>query len=617
VVAEAKFVCSFRGPRSSEKPRAVRLTRVARTRKGIAEHAHLVDVPFHDSTPSDPSCFLQIWEADHFTARYTEIGEAPKATRGNRLVASLPGAIVRSGDKYTFVLLRAPRRVHARNEHHGGILLRVPAADGSQEEHELPLPDYEGVLELMGGLRLIENDPALADARDGKPHQVHNVRATLLHQIAHRGGVHVSIVADYGFAKASSNDKEFRRQADAMISQLPSIWVDDDGDVGFGRYEVSDMNEIAVHVSEVRRACQALLKLPQPPRVGSLGIYAHGVPRGMKLFSGAGAYDSSASLNKANLRAFVDSIVSSLAVTVVIALFACNTGRGGGLKQSGVQTPFRTKKQALAIYGKVPIGEELGADSYAWALCRELMRRGIPNPTIWAHTVPAHTTRNRRLRVFSSIGAADFSSLLYETRHPGHANIQRYVGRTNKDIHLLNLVRLVHLHSALYMPWEWSGAPPASGFLGFDQVAQREASALVKELFDEIMSGDSVEPFDEDDLVLSEDGARILRARAEAKRGVRLSEHFELEDFSDHEGALPLPLDLVRRLQMLRHRTQKDFGIEKVERAGQRLSLTLRASAADRDAISSEAQNMVDERLFFTDVRPLASSELMLLTCPV
>lgn len=578
-VGPAKFTCYLRGKLANHHPRSATIMRVAKSKENAAEHAHLDLVPIEAGQPGGPTCFLQIWEADHFDSYYTDItiGEAPKVVRANRLLGSIPGAIVKRGAGHRFIALGAAQQTHPPDERKGSVTLALEGASGEDQAFELPLPDYEGVLELFALVKLAATAPALVSFRHGKPHQVHNIRATLLHQIEHRGGIHVSIVSDYEFDTAKNNDKEFRRQADAMVSQLPSIILKD-GEVAFGRYELRHWKSISDKLEEARTSCQSFLGLPSAPRVGSLGIYGHGVPRAVQL--GKDKYDSGASLNIDQLADFVGENRGHFAPTIIIALFACNAARGGQLDRKGMA--FRSKKDALEVFGRVPLGEELGGDSYAWHLYRELNRQGIPHPTVWGHTIAAHTTRNRRLRVFSSLGSADLPSLLFNARAPDDATLDAYIDQTEKEIHRLNLIRLVHLQSAFYMPWDWAGRRDAPQPEGYREVTAEEARALLDELRHEICGPGGVGWERPQAVALNEAGTHVIGALV-AGPDVRsaLSEHFTLEDFTRFEGALPLPLDLVRKLQMLRYEVQAHFELAGLARdpASQEITLTLTAAA--------------------------------------
>lgn len=326
----AKFTCYLRGKLANHEPRSITVLRVAKSKQDDAEHAHLDLVPIEEAVPGAGMCFLQLWEADHFASYYTTIGESPKSIRANRLVGSIPGAIVAHGSGYRFVVLGAPQHTHPTEERNGSVTLTLLSASGETQAIELHLPDYEGVLELFAVIKLTSTTPALANFEHGKPHQVHNIRATLLRQIEHRGGVHVAIVSDYGFETTNSNNKEFRRQADSMVAQLPSIIVQD-GAIAFGRYEVANSEFIKDRLQEVRDACQGFLGLPTGPLVGSLAIYAHGIPSGLQM--GNNKFGDAVSLNIKNVDTFVRDNRPHLAPTLIVALFACNSARGGGMSK--------------------------------------------------------------------------------------------------------------------------------------------------------------------------------------------------------------------------------------------------------------------------------------------
>lgn len=609
----AKFTCYLRGKLANHEPRSLTLMRVAKSKQDDQEHAHLDLVDIDAAAPGTSGCFLQVWEADHFAAHYTTIGESPKAVRANRLIGSIPGAVVVHGGGHKFISHGALQHGHPPDERNGSVTLTLTSASGAAQDVVMHLPDYEGVLELFAVIKMTSTSADLVSFKHGKPHQVHNIRATLLRQIERRGGIHVAVVADYNFDSASSNDKEFRRQADSMVPQLPSIMLQD-GTVAFGRYEVTGRDRIALALAEARGACRSFLGLAAAPHVGSLAIYAHGIPRGLKI--DRTGYDSDKGLTIPNIRDFVASNRPHFSQTVVIALFACNSGRGGGMDANYIAR--RGKKPALAIYGRVPIGEEIGGGSFAWRLTRELVRQGVATPTVWAHTIAAHTTRNRRLRVFSPLGSADFPSLLYGVRAPDDATLGAYISRTDNNTHRLNLIRMVHLHSAMYMPWAWAGPPVNSSHPGYNTAAAQEARALLDELRAEIAGADTFGGERPETVELNDQGTHILGSLLYGPDArTVLSEHFTLEDFTRFDGALPLPLDLVRKLQLLRHDIVSPFEVTALSRepGSRAIRLTLKAAAASRAALMAHARKMRDAGLCFVAVDEGAAADEFVVAC--
>jgi hypothetical protein len=615
----AKFACSLRGEPRNEVARKVRLTRVAESHAKAAEHAHLDPVPVHETIPSKPTCFLQLWEADHFAAHYMIIGETAQPTRANRLVGSIPGAVVKNGSRYLFVSMGGAENTHDFDRLKGHVTVEVESDSGAPRHMFLPLPEYEGVVELVGAIKAGSNDASLASFRHGKPHQVHNVGATVLRQMRDRGGLHMSFVADYDFATANSNNKEFRRQADALVPHMPSIAVID-GKVGFGRYETPEGTQsMAKQMAETRAAVKAEFEFDGEPPIASMGIFAHGVVRGVNMGKG---YSDKNSIDLSNVEGFVTSVRKHLSQNVVIALFSCNTARGGGMTGTTVternrHKALRSKKEALAIFGRRFIGEELGGDSFAWELTQQLIRQGIRFPTVWGHTIAAHTTRNRRTRVFSAFGSADLTSLLFETHRVDKATRKAYIARTQKPhSERQNFIRNIHFLSAHYLPWAWEGGEEANDSTpGFSEDARADARALLSAFKGELVSDGPIGTAEELDVEL--DGSqRYIVGPRKAGKNPQLSPNFFLSDFSAHAGGVPVPLDLVRKLQMLRCRSGVSMTIAGVvaRSDGEGVQgLHVQVDAGKRDAVVTAAQKMVDEKLCFTSVTPVGVDSLTIL----
>lgn len=606
----AKFAASFRGSKAHDSSRSVRISRIAKARASREEHNYLDEVTVHTSVPASPSSFLQIWEADHFSVHYTMVGEAPKTLRKNRLIASIPGAVVKRGQKYTFVLLDAAKHKSTFDGTKGHITLQLEQGDGVMVDSVLPLPAYEGVLELIGIVKAVPKDDALSTLRHAKPHQVHNVGATVLSQIRDRGGLHMSFVADYDFKNASNNDKEFRRQAEAMIAQLPSLTAAD-GRLAFGLHEIDDWRDMAGHIDALRSTAQSEFDREAKPPIGSLAIYAHGVTRGVRI---ADTYDDKASPSIRNVEEFVSSIRDHLSASVVVTLYSCNAGRGGGVTAN--HRSLRSKKEALKIYGRVGIGEELGGDSFAWHLFQELQRQGIPNPTVWAHTIAKHTTRNRRKRVFSTLGIADLPSILYGVRYPDDKSLKAYLKATNST-ERQNLLRMVSLCHGMYLDWNWLGDEADPQLLpAFSEVEHARVRALITEIRDTIVSEHPDAGGARTPTVDIDASGRFIRRALDEGPGITtpLSDDFNVEAFAQFDDGLPIPIDLVRKLQMLRYRSQKNFSISGVvprSDAGV-LGVRIRVQEKDADAVEKKAKAMIDEGLFFTSVSKESDTELEL-----
>ncbi|MBI1926577.1 hypothetical protein HYR99_20330 [Candidatus Poribacteria bacterium] len=197
--------------------------------------------------------------------------------RQNRRIASFPGVVVRNRNAHNFQLTDDP--ILAQNEFNnlnGRVILKMTRVGQAETANfVIPLPEYEGILELAAVLRH-NNDNNYANYQDAPPYQVRNVEASLRQQIQERDGFAVAFVADYSAAFPSAKEEEFRKQAEEMIATLPTFKLDNN-QVKMGYYEISDSSTIANTLRDLREAVRTLLEMPTSPKVAMLACTANTV----------------------------------------------------------------------------------------------------------------------------------------------------------------------------------------------------------------------------------------------------------------------------------------------------------------------------------------------------
>ncbi len=537
-----RFAVTIKPQRGTDaRDKANTSLRVALTRANRGD-----SVAYHTETPDTADCYLQIWEIDYFfpRKRYNPANDAQLQARENRLLAVVPGFVLRSGSRYTF---------HAAGE----PTLRFSAADGPSLGFHLegvdspvsvPVGEREGVAEFAAALVNAADDESMRE-RQRPTRIVHFVDPELRRQISEYGGISVAFVADYHYATAGSNEQEFKRQALAMIGTR-AAFVLDGGRVRYGINIINSYTQIAPKLAALASAVMEALGLASPPKISTLMLYAHGFPNAMKIDR---TYRAPGSLRTERVQDFVDGVKSQLSERCVVTLYACSTGRGG--------RPSRTGKQAGRLYGYAAPGEPLGADSLAWTLARTLEAVGLRHATVWAHTTAAHVTRNSRLRVFSPYGDADFVGLLGGSRSVSERYKRKYSrlfsGKkysNNKvayfdQLERQNVLRWMHLLSARYLPWPAVGRPAVEHDDTLDRPGARsECTAIIEHYRGIIGEADSANGGFEYD----EDGSAIVGPSVAS--GLEVSAHFEYSEFLSLGAVLPLPLRLVQGLELLRQR---------------------------------------------------------------
>ena len=479
-------------PRIERNPITVRFSQV--TGNGVAAPRTsdpIEPIPLADVTESTPAnCFLQLWEMDEYrVGTYFNDEETDRrAMQSNSLITAIPGFLVRRATTvFEFQLPQTftrPTFDRALASSNGFIRVKLRDAGDDFRILNIHMPEFENFFELGACLRLDAADLSYASLRSQPPFQVRNEIASMRRQIAQRNGITVGISGNWRTGTATNgnptftngNDAEFERQAEDNLDVLPAFVPDTDrqAKIGYHLFEQTgngDLAEIAGFIRKTREAvglalaqndlfldaaAQALEEedssasqppLVQCPRMATLFFYCHGWRNGMTI-AGDGA--ASRQTRVANIATWVTAIAPHCARNLVVALFACNCGRG--LLTAG------TGSGSDPTMGMMWPAEMLGADSFGWTLFRTLRANGVADPCIWAHTTAAHACRNPFLRVFCPQGTADGVSLILET--PRINRFRPFINRfTVGDgwVHRGNMLRELCTIHAGYLPWAWNG----------------------------------------------------------------------------------------------------------------------------------------------------------------
>ncbi len=199
-------------------------------------------VPFHtpdtvsDSTSAD--CYLQLWELDFFpinrvlTNEETDLNE-----RKNQWLATFPGVVVRTAGGYQFRPTSSPSLVESDvNVLYGKVTFELTrAGESSPSQFVIPLPEYEGILELAATLTTTSLDRTFGESKIARPYVVRNVEATIRRQLDERKGIAVAFVADYRAAfsdeanadnaqKKAEGQKELEKAKADFKSAADALW---------------------------------------------------------------------------------------------------------------------------------------------------------------------------------------------------------------------------------------------------------------------------------------------------------------------------------------------------------------------------------------------------------
>jgi hypothetical protein len=660
------------------------------------EAPHLEAVPFlaGESLPAQgKTCYLQLWELDYFqTERFrvkvpvmkkvdkdgkttlvpdTEMKQGKKVVktklvvspepdmdagpRENELIATFQGVVVDTTEKgkRTIDFRPTAEPVLAQKTPtpgNGEVILELKPLNQDKTTYRIPLPHYEGTLELAATLRTTKEDKTYKDIATIAPYQVRNVKASLYRQIRERGGFAVALVADYVPAKSPSNtalqkaarkyagNTEFKAEAENMINLLPTFSVGKDGALQMGINVISSYRQIGGILSEIRGAAKTmlegdeagkgLLKNGEPPKVAVLELYGHGGAEALSLHY-SGIHDGSkkplgrvvcpfnlaGDLLRSRVSGFVASIREHLARDVVIPICACLAGR----------EPRDTQSDRVDKWFGVGFAcEEMGGDSLAWTLYHELRRSRLADgtrfrPTIWAHTVTAHCMVNKFLRAFSPYGCADLVNLLVQAPRALSQLVNSYSRIFAKVENSLphrqsnNLLRAISVQNARFFFWEWNGGKSVDPLKLTDAYIKQGANRvrdILKEArkmlpeFDDQQAGQA-EPFTYDA------GRMFLIGLTPKWSEYSLSEHIKFGDvkdlprFSDDEAkiasskAFRIKVPLMKYIQLLRYRAGLALQLESILCDGEGMALKPKSgSAAELTKLEEAARKMTGAQLF-------------------
>ncbi len=617
-MAKRKFEISFRPTSEAEDitPLTLILSPIDTKKQDKPAYSHLSVVPYHPSSEVTSSvaadCHLQIWELDRFKVdRFLSTEESDIGAVDNRLVATFPGVVEIVGGKYKFRPAGDPvfeRRVV--DPLNGLVTVKLqPTNDTAEINYTVPLPEYEGVLELAGVLRTDTADRGYATQTTISPRQVRNVQAALRRQIDEWGGIAVAFVTDYSEASAegpirafpyqksttfSNNNAEFPRQAEDMIDANPTF-IFRDGRVQMGYLFTNSYEDWPAILDTLRDEVAKLLGI-RPP-ISVLEIYCHGIRKGCHI--NAAGYVGAGSINTTSAQDFVNKLSKHLSEHIVVPLFACNTGRSVYSGGNGKSDPtFATRR----------IGDEIGADAVAWTLQRKLQKAGHAHATVWGHTLAAHTTRNPYLAVYSASGHADIANVFRKADRLDADGVKGYFrqfahsGKGISDelyrhrLHNANLLRILCLQNALYFPWAWHGGTDATAKApGFNPRANRRARACFDELAGQF-GGLTIKP---DDFTFTPNRQYITGLRPGGDANPQVSEHFAYTAYSAFFPNDFISIRLARMVQLLRHRCNKGFTIDGLLEDGQGAWLKAAPNKpANLTAIHASAREMFDDALF-------------------
>ncbi|MDC3378749.1 hypothetical protein OAX78_00520 [Planctomycetota bacterium] len=585
-------------PRNEKTKYGLRVTAPRRVPEGYRG-----DIPYHAASAGTPpgDCFLQIWELDFFSGgRYLSKEETDTNERQNQLLATIPGAVVRQGRTWHFRPTGGVDCPTAFDELNGKITLKLTDASGSEQEYEINMPEYEAVFEIAVCIRIDAADTSFGELQDSSSLlQVRNLEASLRRQLDERGGFSAAFVCDYdtganrerGTPKTTKQikDSEFSGQAEQMIATVPTFKIVD-GELRLGYYKISGRDEIQQPLGEIANAIMSELNLAEAPKCTGLFLYGHGGRTTIQLNPGSWS-PNAGSLKTTVAQSFVDEVKDYVGDNLVVALFACSCGRGERASSGGGSGRSSGND---ASYGKPLPGEIPGADSLGYVLHKAFQKAAIYN-TVWAHTTAAHTTRNPRLRVFSSWGITDIANLLIADRNLPSGTVTATInpfryGGNRARLSNANKIRTLSCQSALYFDWSWNGGTtPDTSDPAFSGATKTAVDQVLSDLMGLVEVQDTgTEPF------TYEGGHRgFLTGKADgAPEDPQLSKNFR---WGDVKNLTPLRvnLPLLAAVQIARSRSRRAITLRQVWEDG--YGLVGSASASHLDTILAKAEQLVEE----------------------
>lgn len=442
------------------------------------------------------------------------------------------------------------------------------------------------------------------------PVMVNGVQKTKPRKAYYKGGGEVTrrVLANGGGEVyfTNSNDAEFEGQAEETLAVLPSFMPDDDRTVKIG-YHLFDQNtnstlaELSTKLEETRLAVgKALIEndiflnaaadgredsetsaLPPPlyrcPKIATLMLLCHGWRDGLTI-AGNETNSHMRKTRTANINSWVPAIAPHYVPNLNLSLYACLCGRGVMVEKSKTDPTM----------GRMFPAEELGFDSFAWTIFHALKANGLTEPSIWAHTVAAHTTRNPFLRVFCSRGFGDFISIAKQAPRVTDVRSGLAVfGDGDGWVHRGNIIREVCTYHGGYFDWAWNGGKPIDAATSwYDQSVADEVTLIMQEVREILLTRTPVEQEE----VLFEDATRkVITAvnmaafQPKSTPDPLLTRVLKLSHFPVGVSPFKLHVALVKGIQMVCDRVKDDVTepiaeIHEVRDSGQ--SAIIRGNAA-------------------------------------
>lgn len=598
----------------------------------------LKEAPFHDKKEDieslEADCYLQLWELDVFKDnRSNTLQEYDLGDDGlpgtQHLLATWPGVIVLSGkNQYQFRPTDDPTTATDDfDEAKGRLKISLTKTDSNGATvFYINLTKYEAVLELVPVIVLDKDDRTMDDPEATakiSPYPVKNVRASVFYQDTHRGGLAVAFVADYydngdvnHADPARIDDKhpnaswcEFAAQAEEMIAMTPTFKVGKNG-LQMGYYLIKSPTEIAAKLQEVRNAAKDVLESDDPPSIYLIEIYCHGMRYG-------GELNKWSAFGMSSLEPLVTSIAEHVTPHLTVALFACNMGKGLIHPNNDISKNPQDGGHSDDQFGIGNPCEELGSDSFGWTFMRKLILHDIDNPTVYAHTLAAHTTRNPYLRCFSALGCFDMVNILGKApriKNPNPYLNKLFVG-SGATLPFANYLRGICLTPAMYLPLEWYDSDYSPGnmpFLsGYHPRAKSDADGLLRILTKRVENQLTILP---EEVLYEDTRRRFITGKADptGKSNPRLSPHIQFSDLP--AGFNRVSVDLLRMVQLLMERSRILLQITAINNGLEAVLNIAKHTAIP--TVKKKADEMLAQKLF-NDVSLNASALTVSVSGPI
>jgi hypothetical protein len=236
-----------------------------------------------------------------------------------------------------------------------------------------------------------------------------------------------------------------------------------------------------------------------------------------------------------------------------LSLYACLCGRGVMVEKSKTDPTM----------GRMFPAEELGFDSFAWTIFHALKANGLTEPSIWAHTVAAHTTRNPFLRVFCSRGAGDFVSIAKQAPRVTDVRSGLAVFADGDGwVHRGNIIREVCTYHGGYFDWAWNGGKPIDAATSwYDQSVADEVTLIMQEVREILLSRT---PVDQEEVLFEDATRKVITAvnmaafQPKSTPDPLLTRVLKLSHFPVGVSPFKLHVALVKGIQMVCDRVKDE-----------------------------------------------------------